>query len=87
MYKIQTIQKKRKYDNIMNDFLYLDRTKKRTDKLKMLFNALMTISPTSTVCERVFSKSNFIKTKERNRLKCTHLNAILFLKDYFNSST
>lgn len=69
--------------SIVDEFLYLDKTKKRSENLEKLFNAILSISPTSTLCERVFSKSGFIKTKQKNRLKAKHLNAILFLKDYF----
>lgn len=67
----------------MTDFIYLETTKKRTEKLENLLNALLSISPTSTISERIFSKSCFIKNKEKNRLKAQHLNHILFLKDYF----
>ena len=47
----------------MDVFIYLEKTKKRPEKLDMLFNALISISPTSTIRERVFSKSGYIKNK------------------------
>ena len=40
----------------MDDFIYLE-------KLDMLFNAHISILPTSVISERVFSKSGFIKKK------------------------
>lgn len=52
-------------DDILDDLKYLDESQKRTNKLECLFNALLTISPTSTLSERAFSKSSFIKTKEK----------------------
>ena len=65
----------------MDDFIYLEKTKKSPEKLDMLFNALISISPTSTISERVLSKSGFIKCKQKNILKSINLNYILFLKD------
>lgn len=81
---IKNLKNKKNNNNIDDDLIYLEKSKKRTEKLDMLFNALLTISPTSTISERVFSKSGFIKTKTKNRLKAKKLNHILFLKDYFN---
>lgn len=67
--------------SLYDDFLYLDKCKKKTDKLENLYNCLLTICPTSTNSERVIS--SLIKNKQKNRLKFYHLNCILFLKYYF----
>lgn len=76
---------KSKIPNLYDEFVCLDKTQKRTEKLDMLYNSLLTISPTSTISERVFSKSSFIKTKKKQN-EGKHLNNILFLKDYFKRS-
>lgn len=75
---------KRSKESVLNDdFAYLDKSNKRTERLDKLYNAICTISPTSTFSERVFSISGFIKNKQRNRMKAKHLNCILCLKYYF----
>ena len=56
---------------------------KRSEQLEKLYNALLTIKPTSTASERVFSVAGFMKTKIRNRMSPDTLNALIFLKYYF----
>ncbi|KAI8114912.1 hypothetical protein CVS40_12775 [Lucilia cuprina] len=84
---IQNPKKTRKQQSsLYDDFIYLDKCNKRTEKLEILYNCLLTICPTSTFSERVFSTSSFIKNKQKNRLKAHHLNCILFLKYYFRTN-
>lgn len=70
-------------NRLKKDFEYLDAFKKRTEKLEKLYATLLTISPTSTITERVFSTTGNIKTKIRSSLKFKNLNMLLFLKYYF----
>lgn len=84
--EIQNPSKKAKVvktSDLKEDFEYLDKFSKRSNKLNLLYNALLTINPTSTISERVFSVSSLIKNKLRNRMSPNHLNCILFVKYYF----
>lgn len=56
---------------------------KRSERLQKLYNALLTVKPTSTSSERVFSVAGTIKTKLRNQMSSDTLNALIFLKFYF----
>jgi hypothetical protein len=56
---------------------------KRTLRLENLYRALMTIKPTSTSSERVFSVAGGTITKIRSRMSPELLNALVFLKYYF----
>ena len=56
---------------------------KRGDSVEKLYNALMTIQPTSSVSERVFSVASTFVTKIRNQLKMYTLDGLVFLKYYF----
>lgn len=59
---------------------------KRGEHMEKLYQALLTIPPTSTASERVFSvASNFI-TKLRSQMKTNTLNGLVFLKYYFLSN-
>jgi hypothetical protein len=68
---------------IKREFNMYESTKKRTPNLERLFQALMTVKPTSTENERVFSLAANIVTKVRNRLSDNSINALIFLKAYF----
>lgn len=80
---IKKLKNKDDFSNIDDDLHYLEKSKKRTEKLDLLFSAILTVMPTSIISERAFSSSAFIKNKTNNRLKAKKLNYILFLKDYF----
>lgn len=56
---------------------------KRGDSIGKLFTALLTIQPTSTVSERVFSVASAFVTKTRNQLKMETVDKLVFLKYYF----
>jgi hypothetical protein len=68
---------------IKKEFQLFESTGKRTPNLENLYKAVMTVKPTSTENERVFSLSGNIVTKIRNRLSDEAINALLFLKAYF----
>lgn len=55
----------------------------RTNNLENLFKALLTISPTSTNAERVFSIAGNICNKTRTRLGDDAIGALVFLKHFF----
>ena len=50
------------------DFKLYDSQKQRTKKMTLLFNAVLTIKPTSVEAERTFSTSGNCATKIRSRL-------------------
>ncbi|XP_073820237.1 uncharacterized protein [Musca autumnalis] len=58
-------------------------SKSRTNKLENLYNALLSIKPTSVECERTFSIAGNFCTKIRNRMSSELLNALVILKSYF----
>lgn len=56
---------------------------KRTSRLELLYQALLSVKPTSTASERVFSVAGNFMTSLRNRMNTDTLNALIFLKYYF----
>lgn len=70
-------------NNLKREFNWYDKNKKRTVLLDQLYDALITMQPTSTQSERNFSISNNILTKQRKRLLDKNLNAIAFVKSFF----
>lgn len=83
----KTICKRNNKNILLEDFLYLEKCHKRTEKLEKLLNALYTVNPSSILSERAFSMSGFIKTKQKNRYNAKHLDRVLFLRDYFKRET
>lgn len=78
------VTKKRKPDNVLKKELNVyEATGNRTTNLENLYNALITIRPTSTESERVFSVAGNIATKIRNRMSDELLNALIILKFIF----
>ena len=71
------------FKKIRNEFKIFEATGKRTENLEVLFQALLTIQPTSTSNERVFSVAGNFSTKIRNQLQFSTLNCLIFLKYYF----
>jgi len=65
---------------LKQEFVLFKNTGKRTENLQKLFDALMTIKPTSTDVERVFSICTNFCSKIRSRLSDKSLNALVFLK-------
>ena len=59
-------------------------TGNRSENLQKLYDALLCIKPTSTDVERIFSICNNFCTKIRSRLADASLNALVFLKFYYN---
>ena len=67
---------------IKQEFILFKNTGKRTENLQKLYEALLSIKPTSTDVERVFSVSSGFCTKIRSRLSDKSLTALVFLKNY-----
>lgn len=68
---------------IKKEFQLFESTGQRTPTLEKMYKAVMTVKPTSTENERVFSLSGNIVSKIRNRLSDDAVNALVFLKAYF----
>ena len=68
---------------IENDIKILVATAKRTDRLELLYQAMLTVKPTSTSSERVFSTAGNFATKLRNSMRPKLLDHLVFLKYYF----
>ena len=54
----------------------------QTQGIEILYNALLTIQPTSVESERVFSTTGTFVNKIRNRLSDETINALTVLKTY-----
>lgn len=65
------------------EFTLFKNTGQRTENLQKLFEAILTIKPTSTDVERVFSVCANFCTKIRSRLSDKSLSALVFLKYYY----
>ena len=74
-----------KFKWLKSEFVLFKNTGKRTDHLQKLYDALLSIKPTSTDVERVFSVSASFCTKIRSRLSDKSLNALVFL-NFFSSN-
>ena len=55
----------------------------KTENLKLLQKALLTIKPTSVESERAFSAMGLFATKLRNRLNDDTLNALVMMRQYY----
>ena len=70
---------------LKEDFKLFEATKKRSEYLENLFNAVMTAKPTSVESERSFSVGGGFATKIRSRLSDKSLSPLVMLKMYFKS--
>lgn len=80
---LQTNKVNSEFKWIKQEFMLFKNTGKRTENLEKLLNCLLSIKPTSTDVERVFSVCTNICTKIRSRLSDKSLNSIIFLKFYY----
>jgi len=75
------------FSSLGHEFAIYKKIGKKSTILQHLYDAILTIRPTSTESERVFSVSNNFCRKLRSRLSDHSLNALVFLKYYkINSS-
>lgn len=72
----------KQFSSLRDEFATYKKTGKRTLTLQQLYDAILTIRPTSTESERVFSVSANFSRKLRSRLSDYSLNSLIFLK-YF----
>ena len=70
-------------DNIKKEFQCYEQTQKRTPILQKLYEALLTVQPTSTQSERNFSIARRIVTKTRSSHVDDTVDMFCFLKSYF----
>jgi len=78
------LSKKGKVSTLEKEFKLIEVTRgKRGFYTEKLYQALLTIQPTSTSSERVFSVASNFLTKVRNQLKMETLDSLVFLKYYF----
>jgi hypothetical protein len=68
---------------LKSEFTLFRNSGQRTENLQKLYNAILSIKPTSTDVERVFSVCTNFCTKLRSRLSDKSLNALVFLKYYY----
>ena len=69
--------------SLEKDFSLLALTGIRSARLENLHQALLSLKPTSTVCEQSFSTASSFKTKNRNRMSPSKLAILIWLKNYF----
>ena len=72
-----------KVDSMKNHLKILETTGTMSEDLRVLKDALMSIRPTSTSSERVFSVAGHFNSKTRSKMGPNTLNAPIFLKYYF----
>lgn len=73
------------FNSFKKEFQLYEATGIRSKNMDLLYNALLSVKPTSTESERVFSTSGIVVSKLRTRLKDESVNAIVFLKSLFQS--
>ena len=75
------------FNTLKSEFVLFMNTGERTQNLQKLFDALLSIKPTSTDVERVFSSATFFCTKLCSRLSDDALNALIFHVIFLNCIT
>jgi hypothetical protein len=66
------------YNDLETEIKFFELNGKRGETLNLLHNALLTIQPTSTSSEKVFSISANFLTKTRSRISEKLLNILVF---------
>lgn len=80
---LSSFPKQENFKWLKSEFALFKNTGKRTKNMQNLLDALLTIKPTSTDVERVFSVCASFCTKIRSRLSDKSLAALVFLKYYY----
>ena len=70
---------------VASEMRLYERTKKKTENLERLYNALLNVSPTSVSSERAFSISGAFVVNRRASLKHSTLDDLCFLKCFYDS--
>ena len=76
----------REYDRMDNEVEAFRKLKKRGDLLERLYSSFMYIRPATVEGERLFSTTNILLSKERNRMGDEPFDSIIFLKFYFKDN-
>lgn len=66
------------------EFKMLEATNQLSPRLELVRDALLSIPPTSTICEQAFSVAESFKNKKRSCLGAKRTNALVWLKRYFS---
>ena len=85
----QTLDKKDITAVIGHEMNIYEQTKKLPNNgfLQVLYDALLTIPPTSVESERAFSVFGYFCNKIRCRLQTATINALIFLRQYYKNMT
>lgn len=73
--------------SLYQEFKLFEQQRQRTPNLEFIYNSLLTIKPSSVEAERVFSTSGNFATKIRPRIKDKALTSLVFLKNYFKTTS
>ena len=71
--------------NIEQEFAIFEKSYQKSENLKKLEKALLTIKASSVESERIFSSVGRIATKFRTRLSDENLNSLVILRQYYLS--
>ena len=74
-----------RFQNLQEEIRVFELTGSRSDNLTLLYQALLTIPPTSVESERAFSVAGLFVTKLRSSLGDKSIDQLCFLKAYFKS--
>ena len=72
--------------DIEQEFNIYEKTYQKSENLKKLEKALLTIKPSSVESERIFSSVGRIVTKFRTRLSDENLNSLVILRQFYLST-
>ena len=78
--KLELPKKTSRLFNTNTEFKHYDATHKKTNNLQLLFDALLTMKPTSVEAERSFSAAGYFLSKLHTRMGENTLNALCFLR-------
>lgn len=70
--------------SLTSEFKLFEATHKRIQNLQFLYDALLSIPPSSVEAERSFSSAGTYSCKIRSKLSDKNLSNLLFLKMYFS---
>lgn len=71
------------FKNLSQELQFYEVTKSRTENLNILYNALLTIPPTSIEAERAFSAAGYFISKLRTNLSDRNIDCLCFLRHHF----
>ena len=81
--EIENVTSKDLLQILKKEMCILELTSERPAHLEKLYQALLTIRPSSIEAERVFSSANLFVTKLRNKMSDSTLDNLVFLRSHF----